>query len=510
MSSNPMDFEEEAKKAREYYMYGDYSKGITFYKLAIDKLRRHCQTLNNPTEKKRGMECLSELERELQSTIEHERTLNEIHENLLTKFSNNARPVANDGFGDFHDGDQFYNAVIDERPTRDFGFNNNNNRNQGFGATPFQTPAARFQEARRDVRSTNNNNSNNNNNIRGRKAPANGNDNKQKQHDNKRVNNQVNTGEKKYQPIGAEKDLVEGLERDIVQKDPNVRWSDVAGCNAAKKLLQEAVVLPLYMPDFFKGIRRPWKGILLFGPPGTGKTMLAKAVATECKTTFFNVAAANLTSKYHGEGEKLVRLLFELAKFYAPSTVFIDEIDSLCSARGQSNEHEASRRAKSELLIQMDGVAGALGNDDPSKMVMVLGATNHPWDLDDAMRRRLEKRIYIPLPDQDTREQLLEINLKEVPLDTDVDLNFIAEKLDGYSGSDITSVCRDAAMMQMRRITENLSMTQIQNIAQDLKEQLQLPTKMEDFTNAISKISSSVSKEMLEKYDKWMKDFGSI
>jgi len=501
VGSGSMDFEEEAKKAREYYMYGDYTKGITFYKLAIDKLRRHCQTVSNLVEKKRSTECLTELERELQSTIEHERMITEIHENLAGKYVPAGRVAANEAF-EIHDPDCFY----DERPTRDFGFNNNNNiRNNPFGATPFQTPAARFQEPRRDIRSGNNSQ------LKGRKPPSsNGPDNKQKQHDNKRVNNQPNSGEKKYQPVGSEKDLVEGLERDIVQKDPNVRWSDVAGCVAAKKLLQEAVVLPLYMPDFFKGIRRPWKGILLFGPPGTGKTMLAKAVATECKTTFFNVAAANLTSKYHGEGEKLVRLLFELAKFYAPSTVFIDEIDSLCSSRGQSNEHEASRRAKSELLIQMDGVSGALGSDDPTKMVMVLGATNHPWDLDDAMRRRLEKRIYIPLPDLDTRKQLLEINLKEVPLDTDVDLNMISEKLEGYSGSDITSVCRDAAMMQMRRVTENLSMTEIQNIAQNLKEQLQLPTKMEDFTNAISKISSSVSKEMLDKYDKWMKDFGSV
>ncbi|CAF2627880.1 unnamed protein product [Rotaria sp. Silwood2] len=505
LASKPKDFEEEIQKAREYYMYGDYSKGITFYKLAIDKLRRYCQTLFDGAEKKRGTECLAELERELQLTIEHERMINEVHENLLGKFigggGGGGRPVSSDVYNELNDGESFYNAVIDERPTRDLGFNNN--RNPPYGATPFQTPAARFQEARRDVRSTNNN-------IKSRKATLNLPDNKQKQHDNKRVNNQQNSGEKKYQPTNAEKDLVEGLERDIVQKDPNVRWSDVAGCIAAKKLLQEAVVLPLYMPDFFRGIRRPWKGILLFGPPGTGKTMLAKAVATECKTTFFNVAAANLTSKYHGEGEKLVRLLFELAKFYAPSTVFIDEIDSLCSSRGQTNEHEASRRAKSELLIQMDGVSGALGNDDPSKMVMVLGATNHPWDLDDAMRRRLEKRIYIPLPDLETRKQLLEINLKEVPLDTDVNLNLIAEKLEGYSGSDITSVCRDAAMMQMRRVTENLSMIEIQNIAQNLKEQLQLPTKMEDFTNAISKISSSVSKEMLEKYDKWMKDFGSV
>ncbi|CAF0995844.1 unnamed protein product [Rotaria sordida] len=499
---NSIDFEEEVKKARECYMYGDYGRSTTFYKLAIDKLRRYCQTLSNVAEKKHGNECIVELERELKSTVEHERMIEEIHENLFKKYASGGggRAAGGDINNDLNYGSPFYNAAVDERPTRDPGFNN---RNPAQGVAPFQPASARPQGGARDIRSANHN-------QRGRNPPSNAPHNKQKQSDNKRGSNQADNAEKKYIPTPAEKDLVEGLERDIVQKDPNVRWVDVAGCTGAKKLLQEAVVLPRYIPDFFKGIRRPWKGILLFGPPGTGKTMLAKAVATECKTTFFNVAAANLTSKYHGEGEKLVHLLFELAKFYAPSTVFIDEIDSLCSTRGQSNEHEASRRAKSELLIQMDGVSGALGNEDPSKMIMVLGATNHPWDLDDAMRRRLEKRIYIPLPDAATRKQLLEINLKEVSLEKDVDLDIIANKLNGYSGSDITSVCRDAAMMQMRRATENLSMTQIQEQAQVLKEKLQSPTIMKDFEDAISKISSSVSKEMLEKYDQWMKDFGSV
>ncbi|NXC18028.1 KTNA1 protein, partial [Corythaeola cristata] len=281
---------------------------------------------------------------------------------------------------------------------------------------------------------------------------------------------------------------------------------DIADLVEAKKLLKEAVVLPMWMPEFFKGIRRPWKGVLMVGPPGTGKTLLAKAVATECKTTFFNVSSSTLTSKYRGESEKLVRLLFEMARFYAPTTIFIDEIDSICSRRGTSEEHEASRRVKAELLVQMDGVGGAAENDDPSKMVMVLAATNFPWDIDEALRRRLEKRIYIPLPSAKGREELLRINLRELELADDVDLANIAEKMEGYSGADITNVCRDASLMAMRRRIEGLTPEEIRNLSRD---EMHMPTTMEDFEIALKKVSKSVSAADIEKYEKWIVEFGS-
>lgn len=314
----------------------------------------------------------------------------------------------------------------------------------------------------------------------------------------------VEVEERKFEPSGNDRDLVDLLERDIVQKNPNIHWDDIADLHEAKRLLEEAVVLPMWMPDFFKGIRRPWKGVLMVGPPGTGKTMLAKAVATECGTTFFNVSSSTLTSKYRGESEKLVRLLFEMARFYAPSTIFIDEIDSLCSRRGSESEHEASRRVKSELLVQMDGISS--NSEDPSKVVMVLAATNFPWDIDEALRRRLEKRIYIPLPNREGREALLKINLREVKVDLSVDLADIAKKLEGYSGADITNVCRDASMMSMRKKIAGLKPDQIRQLP---KEELDLPVSAADFDEAVERCNKSVSQEDLEKYEKWMSEFGS-
>jgi katanin p60 ATPase-containing subunit A1 len=131
--------------------------------------------------------------------------------------------------------------------------------------------------------------------------------------------------EKRFVGSGSDRDMIELLDRDIAQKDPNICWDGITDLHEAKRLLEEAVVLPMWMPDYFKGIWHPWKGVLMVGPPGTGKTMLAKAVATQCCTTFF-VSSSTLTSKYHGESEKLVRLLFEMAHFYTPSTIFIDKI----------------------------------------------------------------------------------------------------------------------------------------------------------------------------------------
>ncbi|KAJ3045252.1 Katanin p60 ATPase-containing subunit A-like 2 [Rhizophlyctis rosea] len=202
------------------------------------------------------------------------------------------------------------------------------------------------------------------------------------------------------------RELASIITRDIFVQNPMVRWTDIAGLDKTKRLVKEAVVYPTKFPQLFTGILTPWKGLLLYGPPGTGKTMLAKAVATECKTTFFNISASSIVSKWRGDSEKLVRVLFELARYHAPSTIFLDELEAIMSQRTSDGaEHEGSRRMKTELLIQMDGLAKT------SDHVFLLAASNLPWDLDIAMLRRLEKRILVDLPDIQARQAMFEQNL---------------------------------------------------------------------------------------------------
>ena len=307
---------------------------------------------------------------------------------------------------------------------------------------------------------------------------------------------------------GPDTELITMLERDVVEKDPSVSFDDIAELDEAKMLLQEAVLLPILMPELFKGIRKPWKGVMMFGPPGTGKTMLAKAIATLGQTTFFNVSASSLASKYRGESEKLVRLLFEMARFYSPATIFFDEIDAIGSKRGDSTEHEASRRVKSELLVQMDGVSGA--EEEESKRIVVLAATNRPWDLDEALRRRLEKRIYIPLPNDKGRQRLFEIYLNSVPLDEGIEWKYVVKHTQGYSGADIASVCRDAAMMPIRRkLVQVRSQGMNPEVLQKLKTEVDVPITMNDLKEALQNVCRSVSNEDLERYDTWMGEFGS-
>ncbi|KAK3603424.1 hypothetical protein CHS0354_009407 [Potamilus streckersoni] len=243
------------------------------------------------------------------------------------------------------------------------------------------------------------------------------------------------------------KKFTNALSGAIVMEKPNVQWDDVAGLEGAKEALKEAVILPVKFPHLFTGQRKPWQGILLYGPPGTGKSFLAKAVATEANnSTFFSVSSADLVSKWLGESEKLVKTLFQLAREHKPSIIFIDEVDALCGSRSE-NESESARRIKTEFLVQMQGV----GNDNFG--VLVLGATNIPWVLDSAIRRRFEKRIYIPLPEAPSRTKVFKLNLGNTPHSlTDEDFKTLGLRTEGYSGADISVVVRDALMQPVRKV----------------------------------------------------------
>lgn len=304
---------------------------------------------------------------------------------------------------------------------------------------------------------------------------------------------------------GVDKAAAQQIVNEVVLKGDHVNWDDIAGLDKAKASLKETVVYPFLRPDLFMGLREPVLGMLLFGPPGTGKTMLARAVATESKSTFFSISASSLTSKYMGESEKLVRALFQLAKALAPAIIFVDEIDSILTQRADSGEHEASRRIKNEFLVQWSDLqaaaAGKSNQDSEAKRVLVLGATNLPWAIDEAARRRFVRRQYIPLPEAFTRRVHLEKLLShQKHALTDQDLNELVALTDGYSGSDLTALAKDAAMGPLRSLGDALLTT-----AQDQIRSM----GMGDFVDSMRSIRPSVSPEGLRAFEQWANMYGS-
>eukprot|EP00730_Choanoeca_flexa_P006986 TRINITY_DN12260_c0_g2_i12.p1 TRINITY_DN12260_c0_g2~~TRINITY_DN12260_c0_g2_i12.p1 ORF type:complete len:506 (+),score=140.74 TRINITY_DN12260_c0_g2_i12:57-1574(+) len=280
---------------------------------------------------------------------------------------------------------------------------------------------------------------------------------------------------------------------EIVDNTSDLKMEDVIGLEQAKKALHETIVLPNVRPDLFTGLRKPAKGILLFGPPGNGKTMLAKAVAASAKATFFNLSASSLTSKWVGEGEKLVRALFAMARELQPSIIFIDEIDSLLMARS-SEEQESSRRMKTEILIQFEGLGSS--SDD---RVLVMGATNTPHELDTAAIRRFPIRIYVPMPDVRMRASLIKRLLQQVAhCMTERDLLKVSQQLEGYSASDCTALVREAAMGPIRALGSRLEHTPADQVR---------PVNSSDFTAACKVVRPSVPLDTIHDLEDFAREY---
>ncbi|CAH8669614.1 unnamed protein product [Heterobilharzia americana] len=293
--------------------------------------------------------------------------------------------------------------------------------------------------------------------------------------------------------------------------------------------------LPIKFPHLFTGKRTPWRGILLYGPPGTGKSLLAKAVATEANnSTFLSVSSSDLVSKWLGESEKLVKSLFTLARENKPSIIFIDEVDSLCGSRND-NEPECTRRIKTEFLVQMQPFQGVSSN---TENVLVLAATNTPWTLDSGIRRRFEKRIYIPLPETGERITMFKCNLGNTSHSLlEKDFMELGARSAGYSGADISVVVREALMMPVRKVQTSTHFKRVSGpcpadpskVVHDLlmpcspgdsgaiemdwrkvpSDKLkEPPVAMHDMLSSLERNKPTVNAEDLAKHRKFTDDFG--
>jgi len=300
----------------------------------------------------------------------------------------------------------------------------------------------------------------------------------------------------------------------------NVKMNDIAGLDTVKDLLDECIKLPLLFPSLFNGNRKPSRAILLYGPAGTGKSMIAEGVVTESKCSFYNISSSDIVSKYQGESAKLIRQLFLEARKSAPSVIFLDEIDSMLCQR-REGEEEFSIRIKTEFMVQMQGV----GKDNDG--ILIIAATNLPWDLDTAIRRRFDKRIYIPLPDKNARKEMFKIHSGEYG--NNIDFTYLAESTEGFSGSDINVLVNDALYEPIRTcqradhfiyidgkytpvLNNDIYKDNVVKIKLDEIEshKLVVPSVTErDFKVALSRVSKSVSLCDVNRYLEWTKMFGT-
>ncbi|PVU74455.1 AAA family ATPase, partial [Acidianus hospitalis] len=316
--------------------------------------------------------------------------------------------------------------------------------------------------------------------------------------------------------LEAMKSIQPTLLREVYVEVPKVRWSDIGGLEDVKQQLREAIEWQIKFPDVFtkSGIRAP-KGVLLFGPPGTGKTMLAKAVATESGANFIAVRGPEVLSKWVGESEKAIREIFRRARQTAPTVIFFDEIDSIAPMRGFAHDSGVTERIVNQLLAEMDGIT-------PLNKVVVIAATNRPDILDPALLRpgRFDRLVYVPPPDKIARLEILKVHTRNVPLAEDVNLETIAEKTEGYTGADLEAVVREATMLMLREVSAVCEQKSREACTKDGKFVEECYNKemrncmnnfsgkvsMKHFEEALKIVSPSITKADIERYERLAKE----